>query len=122
MCCNDKQKEVYLFKSGFFQKIQFDSILQNPGLDYKLTMLDGKPTIFSEAGINVQQLSISDDMVMSSTFAKNQLSQKRHNFGLVQVPLSFFEECEKWRTAKENCNNSFENFKNVYTHDIKSIL
>ena len=95
----DQDSNTYLFKNGFFQKIQFVSTLENSGLDYKLTMLDGIPTIFSEAGIDVQQLSISDDKIMSSTFAKNQLSQKRHNFGLVQVPLSFFDVSENWRTC-----------------------
>ena len=88
----DQVSNSYLFKSGYFQKVEFQTMLQDSGLEFKLTMLDGQPTIFSEAEINVQQLSISDDMVISSTFAKNILSTKRHSFGLVQVPLSFFEE------------------------------
>ena len=90
----DQDSNAYLFENGFFQKIQFVSTFENSGIDYKLIMLDGIPTIFSEAGIDVQQLRISDDKIMSSTFAKNQLSKKRHRFGLVQVPLSFFEEFE----------------------------
>ena len=73
----DQDSNTYLFKNGFFQKIQFVSTLENSGLDYKLTMLDGVPTIFSEAGIDVQQLSISDDKIMSSTFAKKSTIPKK---------------------------------------------
>ena len=90
----DRLPNVYLFRNGFFQKITSDFRLEESGFDFELTMLDGLPTMIGGNENIVKQLSISDDMILSTTSATNQPSQKRHNFCLVEVPISFFDEFE----------------------------
>ena len=90
----DRLSNAYLFRNGFFQKITSDFWLEESMFDFELIILDGQPTMIGGNEIIVKQLSISDDMILSTTSATNQLSQKRHNFCLVEVPISFFEEFE----------------------------
>jgi hypothetical protein len=90
----DRLSNVYLFRNGFFQKITSDFRLEESGFDFELSMLDGLPTMIGGNEIIVKQLSISDNMILSTTSATNQLSQKRRNFCLVEVPISFFDEFE----------------------------
>ena len=90
----DRLSNAYLFRNGFFQKITSDFQLEESMFDFELTILDGQPTMIGGNEIIVKQLSISDDMILSTTSATNQLSQKRHSFCLVEVPISFFDDFE----------------------------
>ena len=57
----------------------------------QLTILEGKPTILGGTKTNVEQLTISDDLITYIiTTAKNSLKIPRQNFAVILVPESFF--------------------------------